>query len=192
MPGQRISGNSSTSNLGQIDINGEETPSKTECIFYPKPGFLDHEQIMEPVDESKTDTLGLKPKKETEEAKAKRRTAEYLASDETKRIHAPGYGFVDYTTVFKYLGTLTHFDLKDDKDISERCKKAWCMMGKMKHVWDCYHIELKTKYLYFIVMPIGLLLWGCETWALRKDLERKLSSFQHSQSHQENLGHLNA
>jgi hypothetical protein len=28
-------------------------------------------------------------------------------------------------------------------------------------------------------MPIGLLLWGCETWALRKDLERRLSSFQH-------------
>ena len=53
------------------------------------------------------------------------------------------------------------------------------MMGKMKHVWDCPHIELKTKYLYFIAMPIGLLLWGCETWALRKDLERKLSSFQH-------------
>ena len=165
--------------LGRTDDNGVEIPSKTECIFYPKPGFLDHKQIMETFDESQSNVLALKPKKETEEAKVKRRTAAYWTSEETKRIDVPGFGFVDYTTVFKYLGTLTHFDLKDDKDVRERCKKAWCIMGKMKHVWDCPHIEMKTKYLYFIAMPIGLLLWGCETWALRKDLEKKLSSFQH-------------
>ena len=165
--------------LGQITESGEEIPSKTECVFYAKPGFLDHAQIMEPVDESQMSAIMLKPKRETEESKAERRAAAYITSDQTKRIDVSGFGFVDYTPVFKYLGTLTHFDLKDDKDVAERCKKAWCIMGSMKHIWDCPCIEMKTKYLYFIAMPIGLLMWGCATWALRKDLEKKLSSFQH-------------
>jgi hypothetical protein len=48
--------------LGQITENGEEISSKTECVFYAKPGFLDHKQIMEPIDESQANALALKPK----------------------------------------------------------------------------------------------------------------------------------
>jgi hypothetical protein len=110
----------------------------------------------------------------------------YITSNETKRIDVPGFGFVDYTPVFKYLGTLTHFDLKDDKDVAERCKKAWCIMGSMKDIWDCPYIEMKTKYLYFIAMPIGLLLLGA---AKRPGEETELFP---TQSDQKNPGHINA
>ena len=41
-------------------------------------------------------------------------------------------------------------------------------MGALKNIWDDPHIDLHSKYLFFLAMPINQLLWGCECWALKE------------------------
>ena len=40
-------------------------------------------------------------------------------------------------------------------------------------------INNNSKYLIFVTIPINLLLWGCESWALRTSLLKKLEVFLH-------------
>ena len=52
-------------------------------------------------------------------------------------------------------------------------------MGALKTMWDCPHLELWSKYLLFRSTPMNILLWGCETWSMRKALANKLEVFLH-------------
>ena len=99
-----------------------------------------------------------KQKRESPAAIAKRRRLAYIESPETQRIHIPSVGFIDYTANFKYLGSLTSFDLREDDDIQARITKASQQMGALKNVWDSQHIELKSKYLFFLAIPISTIV----------------------------------
>jgi hypothetical protein len=103
----------------------------------------------------------------------------YDASPETDKVWLEGRGFLDFTKVFKYLGSQIYFDLRDNFDIDKRVSKASQMMGAMKNVWDNVYIDLRTKYLFFLAIPVNLLLWGCETWALKAESTKKLDVFVH-------------
>jgi hypothetical protein len=52
-------------------------------------------------------------------------------------------------------------------------------MGALKSMWDSPHLEIWSKYLLFRAIPMNLLLWGCETWSIRKPLLDKLEVFLH-------------
>ena len=52
-------------------------------------------------------------------------------------------------------------------------------MGMLKNVWDDPHIDLHSKYLFFVAMPLNLLLWGCESWAIKKTSYKDLDVFIH-------------
>ena len=59
--------------------------------------------------------------------------------------------------------------LKDDLDINEEStllEKQWVR-------W----MDIYTKQLVFMTIAINFLLWGCKTWALRKDLLLRLKRF---------------
>jgi len=86
---------------------------------------------------------------------------------ETKRA-AIGDGYIDFTKHFVYLGSNVSYNLKDDFDISQRLTKAFQSMGAMKNIWDNQHIDLYSKYLLFLAIPINQLLLGCESWALKE------------------------
>jgi hypothetical protein len=103
----------------------------------------------------------------------------YNDSPETARILIEGRGFLDFTKDFKYLGSIIYFDLRDDFDIGKRISKASQMMGAMKNIWDDVYMDMYTKYLFFLAIPVNLLLWGCETWALKAESTKKLDVFIH-------------
>ena len=48
-------------------------------------------------------------------------------------------------------------------------------MGTMSKIWGDDHVDTYSKYLLFKAIPCNLLLWGCESWALRKSLLASLS-----------------
>ena len=50
-------------------------------------------------------------------------------------------------------------------------------MGALKNVWNSPHLDIWSKYLLFCAIPMNLLLWGCETWSMRKALANKLEVF---------------
>jgi hypothetical protein len=88
-------------------------------------------------------------------------------------------GFVDFVKHFKYLGSYISFDLTNDYDINHQIAIANKAMGALKHLWDNPYANLKAKQQIFIAIPGNLLLWGCESWALRQSHITKLEVFWH-------------
>ena len=79
----------------------------------------------------------------------------------------------------KYLDSLISYSLRDDNDIDARLIAASQSMGALKEVWRNQHLDTYSKYLLFRVIPMNLLLWGCENWSLWQDLLRHLKVFLH-------------
>jgi hypothetical protein len=52
-------------------------------------------------------------------------------------------------------------------------------MGALKEVWCDPHLDMYNKYLLFRAIPMTLLIWGAETWSLRKSQIDKLEVFLH-------------
>jgi hypothetical protein len=104
----------------------------------------------------------------------------YWNSPITNRINIDEDGaFIDFTAHFKYLGSFISFDLTDDMDINNRITKANQAMGALRHFWRNPYADLHAKKQIFLAIPANLLLWGCETWALRQSQIDKLNVFWH-------------
>jgi hypothetical protein len=114
--------------------------------------------IADPKPATETDALVTKAKRESAAARAEREGKEYVQAPETERIMIGEKGFIDFARVFKYLGTMVSFDLRDDTDIKMRIKKASQSMGMLKNVWDDPYVDKETKYLFFLAIPVNLLL----------------------------------
>ena len=52
-------------------------------------------------------------------------------------------------------------------------------MGALKHFWRNPYADLRAKKQIFLAIPANLLLWGCETWALRQHHIDRLNVFWH-------------
>ena len=50
-------------------------------------------------------------------------------------------------------------------------------MGALICFWDSYHMDIGAKALIYLVIPIDLLLWGCQSWTLTKVLTKKVEVF---------------
>ena len=88
-------------------------------------------------------------------------------------------GYVSFTRTFCYLGSLINFSLRNDDDITARIAAATASMGALKEVWRNPHLDMFNKYLLFQAIPMNLLLWGAETWSLRKTQLDQLEVFLH-------------
>jgi hypothetical protein len=67
----------------------------------------------------------------------------------------------------------------DDADVKKRISKAYQSMGMLYNLWNNKFVDKRTKYLFFLTIPVNLLLWGCKSWALRESLLDKLDAFIH-------------
>ena len=88
-------------------------------------------------------------------------------------------GYVSFTRTFRYLGSLINFSLRDDDNITARIAAATAAMGALKEVWRNPHLDTFNKYMLFRAIPMNLLLWGAETWSLRKNQLDQLEIFLH-------------
>ena len=108
---------------------------------------------------------------------------DYAAAD-TSRINvlddegAP-VGFIDFTTEFKYLGSIVQHSLTSDADIDKRIKSATAAFGALRNVLGDKHIDLKVKGKIYVALCVSILLYGCEVWCMREDLFDRLRSFHH-------------
>jgi len=116
--------------------------------------------------------------KEHDPGQTERKHETYDQLDETKDFPVAD-GFVSFTRTFRYLGSLISYNLHDDDDITARIAAANASMGALKELWRNPHLDMYNKYLLFRAIPINLLLWGAETWSLRKLQLDKLEVFLH-------------
>ena len=87
------------------------------------------------------------------------------------------FGFISFTKNFTYLGSIVSYDLDDYTDITSRIKKVSQAMGSLKKFWDSDHVDISAKVLIYLAIPVNLLLWGCQSWALTKVLTKKIEVF---------------
>ena len=86
-------------------------------------------------------------------------------------------GFVSYCRHFKYLGPWMSYNLRDDYDIRMRTEAASKSFAVLRGFYSRPKVSICSKYLIFMAIQVNLLLWGCKSWALRKDLLLKLERF---------------
>ncbi len=97
---------------------------------------------------------------------------------ETANFHVADR-YVSFTQTFCYLGSLINYSLRDDDDITVWIASATAAMGALKDIWRNPHLDIYNKYLLFRAIPMNLLLWGAETWSLRKTQLKQLEVFLH-------------
>jgi hypothetical protein len=174
----------------EMHIGRGETPLKTECVFFPPPGFFDSHMPTLPAQEDDNEinnalgygedaiTDGKQRTKGKKQSCHKRHEELYNELDETQPIIADD-GFVSFCCHFKYLGPFVSFSLCNDYDVEKHVTAATQSMGALKNVWNSPHLDIWSKYLLFWAIPMNLLLWGCKTWSMQKALSNKLEVFLH-------------
>jgi hypothetical protein len=166
--------------------NGKIKASKTECVFSPPPQFFPNlNPTLEDnlINEDDVVEKGMPEERRLEvleEARHNAKTAreDHLYDDlaETQQFTVED-GFVTFCKHFKYLGSYISYNLRDDFDIETRIAAARKSVGALSSFWNNPHVDTYSKFLIYKAIPINLLLWGCETWAPRQGLLRKLEVF---------------
>ena len=49
-------------------------------------------------------------------------------------------------------------------------------MGALNFVWNADSADLHDRYNIFMEVPLNILLWGCESWAITKKTDNKTRS----------------
>ena len=71
---------------------------------------------------------------------------------------------------FTYLGSSVS---STEKDIDTRLTKVWTAIDKLLIIWKS-NLTDKMKRSFFQAVVVSILLYGCTTWTLTKQLEKKL------------------
>jgi len=101
------------------------------------------------------------------------------ANGDTSRFFVDDDGhFVDFTTEFKYLGSITHTSLTSDADVDKRIKSATAAFGALSEgIFRNKHVNLDVKGRVYTALVLSILLYGSECWCLREDLLQQLQTF---------------
>jgi len=78
---------------------------------------------------------------------------------------------------FKYLGAILTKDGTSRKEVRARISAATAAMARLQRIWIST-ISTKTKISLYRSLVISILLYGCETWTLRAEDERRLNAFE--------------
>ena len=87
--------------------------------------------------------------------------------------------FVTFTKHFKYLGSYISYSLQDDYGIDIRLAAGNASMGSLSKFWTDASVNNSTNYLIFLAIPINILLWRCESWALQTSLLKIFEVYLH-------------
>ena len=72
---------------------------------------------------------------------------------------------------FKYLGP---YIADSRKDFMTRKGQAWDVCNKLRLIWES-NIAEETKVSFFRAYVESILLYGCETWTMNRELEKRLN-----------------
>ncbi|GFS00135.1 endonuclease-reverse transcriptase [Elysia marginata] len=78
---------------------------------------------------------------------------------------------------FKYLGALLHEDGSSTVEVRTRIALATAAFVKLGKIWKS-SISFKAKHKLFRSLVSSILTYGCETWTLLADTERRIQAFE--------------
>ncbi|KAL8564069.1 hypothetical protein ACOMHN_034546 [Nucella lapillus] len=80
---------------------------------------------------------------------------------------------------FKYLGSIITKDGSSTKEIRTRLSLASSALTKLDTIWKSNTISLPVKIRLYKSLVISILLYGCKSWTLNAETERRLQAFEH-------------
>jgi hypothetical protein len=91
-----------------------------------------------------------------------------LANKAIRRVH-------DFT--YRYLGSNVSEDGGTCKDVETRIQKARGAFTRLRKICLAHYVNKDTKLKLFNVYVQSVLLYGCQTWLVTCEIQRKLQSF---------------
>ena len=95
---------------------------------------------------------------------------EYMCYNQTGDISTLEGTPLKLVDKFTYLGSSVS---STEKDIDTRLTKAWTAINRLLIIWKS-DLTDKMKHSFFQAAVASILLYGCTTWTLTKQLEKKL------------------
>ena len=95
---------------------------------------------------------------------------EYMYNNQTSDISTVDGTPSKLVKKFTYLGSSVELT---EKDIDSRLTKAWTAIDRLSIIWKS-DLTDKMKRSFFQAAVVSILLYGCTTWTLTKQLEKKL------------------
>ena len=95
---------------------------------------------------------------------------EYMCYNQMGNIATLDGASLKLVDKFTYLGSSVS---STKKDIDTRLTKAWTAIDRLSIIWKS-DLTDKMKRSFFQAAVVSILLYGCTTWTLTKQLERKL------------------
>ena len=95
---------------------------------------------------------------------------EYMCYNQTGNIATLDGASLKLVDKFTYLGSSVS---STEKDIDTRLTKAWTAIDRLSIIWKS-DLTDKMKRSFFQAAVVSILLYGCTTWTLTKQLEKKL------------------
>ena len=95
---------------------------------------------------------------------------EYMCFNQTGDISTLNVSYLKLVHKFTYLGSSV---LSTETDIDTRLTKAWTAINRMSVIWKS-DLTDKMKRSFFQAAIVSILLYGCSTWTLTKQLEKRL------------------
>uniref|UniRef100_A0A8C4NFK3 Reverse transcriptase domain-containing protein n=1 Tax=Eptatretus burgeri TaxID=7764 RepID=A0A8C4NFK3_EPTBU len=85
---------------------------------------------------------------------------------------------VEVVERFTYLGSDIHISAGCESEVKRCLGRAWEVMDSLDNgVWHCRYLCGRTKVWVFSSLVLPVLLYGCETLTLTRDLRRRINSF---------------
>jgi len=76
-----------------------------------------------------------------------------------------------------YLGSIVAENGGTSREVSARIQKARESFSKLRRVWLSKSLRKDTKIRIFNACVKSVLLYGCETWFVTKEIQRKIQTF---------------
>ena len=95
---------------------------------------------------------------------------EYMCFNQTGDISTLDGSSLKLVDKFPYLGSSVS---STEKDIDMQLMKAWTAIDKLSIIWKSDMCD-KMKQSFFQAAVVSILLYGCTTWTLTKQMEKKL------------------
>ena len=85
---------------------------------------------------------------------------------------------LETVTQFKYLGAIITEDARSVQEIKIRIAVATSSLSKLKTIWRDKNISMKTRMSLLRALVTSVFLYGCETWTLNAEMEKRINSFE--------------
>ncbi|XP_072039417.1 uncharacterized protein [Amphiura filiformis] len=100
-----------------------------------------------------------------------------MGSDEIVEVHVGGEE-LETVTQFKYLGATITDDAKSVQEIKIRIAVATSSLANLKPIWRDKNISMAARMSLLRALVISVFLYGCETWTLNAEMEKRINAFE--------------